>query len=231
MPLNTYLHNPNRTLTLVTEEEGRRRRRRVGRYCLIICADTAYMRHSSSSGHLDLYRDYAREFNVTFIRLLSPFETSETDRFDKLSLASVGGADVRGLRLNPSKEFYYLKSGEWMEGNFTNNSRWMAFKYVDSAQYKQLEVFALIRYQSGSHDVTTPLVLSYIESGVRSVLVGSPIMFWLTRVLLLELVRAYSLYPLERYGRERWIMVDIDDIFVAPLGLKMSEEDVQVRAE
>ena len=32
-----------------------------------------------------------------------------------------------------------------------------------------------------------------------------------------------------RVGRERWVMVDIDDVFVAPEGTRMTVEDAQMR--
>lgn len=65
--------------------------------------------------------------------------------------------------------------------------------------------------------------------GVRKIFVGTPLKFWLTRLILLDAVHVLcDDVTLVRGGRERLVMVDIDDVFVAPDGRKMSREDVQV---
>ena len=65
--------------------------------------------------------------------------------------------------------------------------------------------------------------------GVRKIFIGLPIKFWLAKLLLLDaLYQLCGGVRLGMEGRQRWVMVDIDDVFVAPEGRRMTEEDVQV---
>ena len=77
---------------------------------------------------------------------------------------------------------------------------------------------------------TSPLVLvdRDVIPGAVTLLIGMDIRFWLTKLLLMDMIRSYSSTPLLRFGNKRWVMVDIDDIFVAPLGLRMTTDDVEV---
>ena len=77
---------------------------------------------------------------------------------------------------------------------------------------------------------TSPLVLvdRDVIPGVVTVLIGMDMRFWLTKLLLMDIIRSYSSTPLLRFDNKRWVMVDIDDIFVAPQGLRMTTSDVEV---
>ena len=67
-----------------------------------------------------------------------------------------------------------------------------------------------------------------VAPGAVVVLIGIDMRFWLTSLLLLDMINTFSKPSLLRFGNERWVMVDIDDIFVAPQGLRMTAEDVEV---
>ena len=94
-------------------------------------------------------------------------------------------------------------------------------------------VLLSMNYQTnGSKSATSPVVISDKGKvdGVKKVFIGGPITFWLIKLLLLDVIRDLtSHHPVLRFGRERWVMVDIDDIFVAPKGRKMTPSDVQVK--
>ena len=95
------------------------------------------------------------------------------------------------------------------------------------------EVLLSMNYQTnGSKYATSPVVVSDKGKvdGVKKVFIGGPITFWLIKLLLLDVIRDLtSHHPVLRFRRERWVMVDIDDIFVAPKGRKMTPSDVQVK--
>ena len=69
------------------------------------------------------------------------------------------------------------------------------------------------------------------RTGPPKIFMGSPVKFWLTKILLMDILRTFSPKPMLRFDRRRWVMIDIDDIFVAPEGLKMTKEDVQVHIQ
>ena len=190
----------------------------VGRYCLIICAGLY--------SNLQRYRDYSNRFNITIVSFVS---TPTRFKMGAITVVNVAHSNVTGVGLNPSKDFYYLKTGDWLT-DFHDNHRWSTFIVNDSAD-SSIDVWASIRYHGNMYGaVTTPLVL--VVGGGRGqgaeVLFGSPMDFWLSKMLLLEVMRSHSSVPILRFGRTRWVMIDIDDIFVAAEGLKMSREDVQV---
>ena len=94
-------------------------------------------------------------------------------------------------------------------------------------------VLLSMKYQTNdSKYATSPVVISDKGKvdGVGKVFIGGPITFWLIKLLLLDVIQDMSShYPVLRFGRQRWVMVDIDDIFVAPKGRKMTPSDVKVK--
>ena len=95
------------------------------------------------------------------------------------------------------------------------------------------ESFQQITYTTNGNDSTVrkrPSIL--VDKGLTNVGIkiyfGSPISFWLTKLLLMDVMKMYSRLKLVRFDRRRWVLIDIDDIFVAPEGRKMNKEDVHV---
>ena len=92
-------------------------------------------------------------------------------------------------------------------------------------------VLELAYHDSNSDGVkTTPVLMQDrgLRDGVRKVFIGGPAQFWLTKLLILDVMRNVSNQRLFRFGRQRWVQVDVDDIFIAPDGTKMTTEDVWV---
>ena len=165
---------------------------------------------------------------------------------------------VKFLELSSKRDFYMLNNGgrifelpagiQWhaflpiksldvghvtdtMETKHSNTTK----TRTKSTTNENSNVLATITYKNeaafnSAKTVTSPLVLVMkgLNSGARKVLIGSPVTFWLTKMMLFEILKEESRMSLMRYGRERSVMVDIDDIFVAPEGRKMNVSDVQV---
>ena len=92
-------------------------------------------------------------------------------------------------------------------------------------------VLVEVRLKTGETEYTdAPVVLEDMggRDGVRKIVLGAPLKFWLSHLMLLESVHQLSEGRLVREGRERMVMVDIDDIFLAPEGRRMRVDDVQV---
>lgn len=87
---------------------------------------------------------------------------------------------------------------------------------------------------SDSEDFTERYVLSMFDrglyDGIRRVIFGGANHHWLDRILLLDAIEHLSsgkiITPLERY-----IQIDIDDIFVGEKGKRMNESDVEALIE
>ena len=77
--------------------------------------------------------------------------------------------------------------------------------------------------------VCTPVVLDRgTHDGVRRILFGSGFEFWLHRVLFLDAVSFLSRGQLSQ-SLDRYILVDVDDVFVGHTGVRVNEDDVLVR--
>ena len=221
IPHDVYLHHNTSVLSLSEEES-------VGKYSLLIFADASFLHGKWPSTFVENYLHYLRSFEVTVIHFASPHNLGHFTETNQFSIFNISTNDVTGIKLNASRSFYYLKNAEWFTDVVRNDS-WVGFVPAESAHTAGgLEVISTIRYRQVGveHELTTPLSLITTRRGVREVLIGCPIRFWMTKLLLLEWIREYTSFP--RLGRKRWVMIDIDDIFVAPKGVKMTTEDVRV---
>ena len=224
IPFDAHPYNEDVTVRLVTSQSDGL----MGKYCLIICADVASLYGAWSETHRQHYLYYASTFNITMIHLAPSGGQIYARELSFFSPWSVHSGDVYGVMLNVSRPFYYLKTGEWFT-DIRENDSWTAFIFADSAPV-DVEILACIKL---SHNMSHDLALAMVSNGnswrgVREVFIGSPISFWMTKLLLLDVMRSYSTHSLARFGRKRWVMIDIDDIFVAPKGLKMNSGDVEV---
>ena len=121
-----------------------------------------------------------------------------------------------------------------MEANISSNKSEInegPSKLEISQNYRTLvKIASVTDHDPGS--MTYKLSAGVIEDsggfdGVKKILIGIPVKFWLIHLIMLDAVHVLC-EGLLRGGRERMVMVDIDDIFVAPLGRKMTADDVKV---
>ena len=102
----------------------------------------------------------------------------------------------------------------------------------DMNKNENFVVLLSMSYSRGSNSSSSdsPVVIS--DQGkldrVKKVFIGGPITFWLIKLLLLDVIKSQASSPVLRFWRQRWVMVDIDDAFVAPEGRKMTVRDVEV---
>ena len=99
----------------------------------------------------------------------------------------------------------------------------------ETVHYRTLVEASVTSVENGQ--TVSPVVIEDLGhfDGVRKVFWGMPLSLWLTQLVLLDAV--YSLCKgtdLLRLRKERWVLVDIDDIFLAPDGRRMTVDDVQV---
>ena len=224
IPYDPHLIRTGVTLQLMEERLGEHV---VGKYCVIICAGIGLLRRNITR---DQFLAYSIMFNVTIMSISASGVTPLFPETYDLHPITIKPYNVQGVLLNSSKKFYYLKTGEWFtELDDLTSSSWTAFAGLTRGK---AEVLATVMFsQNVPFNLTMPLAISlkanHNNRGVNEVLIGSPMAFWLTKMLVLEVIR--TLHPgLARFGRERYIMIDIDDIFVAPVGLKMTSADVEV---
>lgn len=225
---------------------------RRGRYCIIIFADIVSLYHHWEESHQHYYLDYAERYNVTLINFINSSRLSSNGSIGESKFVEIGNFSItsvevkwiHGVLLNSRKDFYYLKTEE-IVSSLPPNTTWTGVEVgTAKSAFSSVEVLAEVKYKTKDTDganVTMPVVMVTDGGGgggegglgFTQVMMGSPISFWLTKLMLLEVLRTYvsGNRTLTRFGRERWLMVDIDDIFIAPKGLKLTPGDVQVNIQ
>lgn len=227
--------------------------RETGLFSVILASSSVSVFHHWSERERQPYLAYCRKYGVPLVGL-----TPLKDDQEKLSKAKLGNLtifhiepeSIQKLSLNDSHKFHYAKPGVDITNHIQRSERWFGFKIASSAALEasqanlpehdgqvataatQYSTLAAVTFaEAGSRNSNTVAVAiqdTGLYDGVVTLLLASPLTFWLTKLLLMDAIRALSPLPLLRFGRERWVMVDIDDIFVAPPGTKMVPEDVQV---
>lgn len=146
------------------------------------------------------------------------------------------GASTVSVPHNKQWTAFIVKSGDSHVTSRNLNSSSVPHKETPpsaGSNYRSLVEVATVSDRH-SEKVKHILASSVIEDigkfdGVRKIIMGLPIRSWLTHLILLDAVRVLCEgVGLVRGGRERSVMVDIDDIFVAPEGRKMTTDDVKV---
>lgn len=130
IPFDAHLLNPNLPPLPLEVSRPKGEQARVGRYCLIVCADMAFL-YDSTRRHLHHYISYSIQFNVTLISLVSPESTANT--YADFTLTSIDASNIKMVHLNPLRDFYYLKAEEEWVGDVPTNSSWTTLIPADSA--------------------------------------------------------------------------------------------------
>lgn len=133
-----------------------------------------------------------------------------------------------------------LESDEQIDFKF----KWSVFIPQNNNFLRQFEIVCASsfienpqRYQRGNDMRTTlaenpvdyPVVVHDlgITDGIHKVYFGAGLTFWPHKLLFMDALGFVSRHKLAK-SLDRWIMVDIDDIFVGREGIRMKKEDVKV---
>ena len=174
--------------------------------------------------HKEQYRMFCRNGNVGIIFMTHDVSGSvEVGNGAALSLYKFD-AGIKNFYVHPTK-FLYITKGDI---NVTPVETDWTFLHIDSGKFVPI---ASVEYlnQDTHQSVTYPVILADYGSndGVRKVFFGCPPDSWIVKLLLLDAIRKFSAQPLLKLNLKRYILVDIDDIFVAPPGTRMKVDDVK----
>ncbi|XP_069951681.1 bifunctional heparan sulfate N-deacetylase/N-sulfotransferase isoform X1 [Cherax quadricarinatus] len=178
----------------------------------------------------ELLDKYMRDYNVGMIGFMPSHEDTQV------------GAKLRGFPLyvhtNMALENISLNSENPVlqltraGGTITDNvpgSEWTVFS-LDDPTYVPLEW----GYSSVPHFSEEKLVSIILDKGdfdgISRVLFGNSLEFWLHRLLFLDAVSYLSMGRIS-VSLDRYVLVDIDDIFVAKKGIRMTADDVMALLE
>lgn len=137
-------------------------------------------------------------------------------------------AEIKKFYVYPTK-FLYITKGDI---NVSPTETDWTFLNVDNGNFVPI---ASVEYlnRDTQQSVTYPVVLADYggNDGVRRVFFGCPPDSWIVKLLFLDAIRRFSAQSMLKFGLKRHILVDIDDIFVAPPGTRMKVDDVKALIE
>ena len=197
--------------------------------------------------------DYCRSRNLPIIWVVLPTTSQPKQTLPNLNTASLDSDSIVHVALSKSYPFYYGCPGA-STASVPSNRQWITFTVKQSSNgqltSQNLNYHSAAVSGIDSQGVDNYQTLVYIASGteppspghnlasgiiedlgkfdgVKKVIIGTSLQFWLTHLVMLDAVHVLC-KGLVRGGRERMVMVDIDDIFSAPEGQKMKADDVKV---
>ena len=192
-------------------------------YSLIIFSSLSIYQQLPSF-YKELYLKFCRNGNIGIIFITHDVSGSvEVGNGAALSLYKFN-AGIKNFYVHPTK-FLYITKGDI---NVTPVETEWTFLNVDSGNFVPIASVEYLNHDT-QQSVTYPVILADYggNDGVRRVFFGCSLDSWIVKLLLLDAIRRFSAQPVLKFGLKRYILVDIDDIFVAPPGTRMKVEDVQ----
>lgn len=194
-----------------------------GLYGLLVVADTVSFFSRWTEKERRTYTDYCKRFGVSTVFL--------TNTGGRLKKRIKRGNDTLGFRISSpdsvnvtaSVQFNHTKPGIVLS-HVPRGVVYLAFAPPPPGSSAQVWAWAV------HSKMARPLVLVFSEERVMSAYFGMPFDLWLTKLLFLDALSLLPdpLVPVLRYGRERMVMVDVDDIFVGNEDMRMHKDDVEV---
>lgn len=177
----------------------------------------------------ELLDKYCREYSVGVVGFATPGEeTLVGAELKGFPLFMHTNLRLKDATLNPASPVLRLaRAGETAWGAVPGD-HWTIFR-ANSSTYEPV-AWAIRQNDYGTSE-ERPLLTTVIQDhgrldGVQRVLFGSGLQFWLHRLLFLDAL-SYLSHGQLSLSLDRWILVDIDDIFVGERGTRLHEEDVQ----
>lgn len=176
----------------------------------------------------ELLDKYCREYSVGVVGFATPGEeTLVGAQLKGFPLFMHTNLRLKDATLNPASPVLRLaRAGETAWGALPGD-HWTVFR-ANSSTYEPV-AWALRQDEYGFEEERMPLATVIQDhgrlDGVQRILFGSGLQFWLHRLLFLDAV-SYLSHGQLSLSLERWILVDIDDIFVGERGTRLHEEDV-----
>lgn len=197
-----------------------------GLYGLLVFVDVVTFFTRWTAEERRTYTEYCERFGVSAVFL--------TDTGRQLKKRVWRGNHTLGYRMSSpdsvnvssSVQFNHTKPGIVL-GHVGRGVPWLAFAppSPEDSDGTSTQVWAW----AVQPKAVRPVVFLSKEKEVASAYFGMPFGLWLTKLLFLDALSllADPLVPVLRYGRERMVMVDIDDIFVGERDMRFHKDDVE----
>ncbi|CAL8113862.1 unnamed protein product [Orchesella dallaii] len=191
----------------------------------------------------ELIDKYSREYNVGILGFMpSRDETFVGAQLKNTSLYIDTNVKLKDAYLNPSSGVLRVtRAGDIVRGLLSSegNDLWTVFSpnhttfeaVCMATHYHEQEAEYLHSPPSTSNmPLITVIQDKGDEDGIRKVLFGAGLKFWLNKLLFLDALSYLSRGRLS-ISLKRYILIDIDDIFVGEKGTRLKSTDVQAILE
>ncbi|XP_002739829.1 bifunctional heparan sulfate N-deacetylase/N-sulfotransferase-like [Saccoglossus kowalevskii] len=179
----------------------------------------------------ELLDKYCLEYSVgVLLFTTTKDETLFSEQVGNFPLFMHSNLGLRDYELNPNSDVLYItRPGETLYGYLpgfdwtvfqTNHSTYEAIAYARTSTMEYVN----LGYPQLLH-TTVLLDRGYLD-GIRRIFFGNGLKFWLHNLLFLDSL-SYLSHGRLSLGLERYIQIDIDDIFVGATGIRMKVSDVE----
>ena len=211
--------------------------RKSGRFAVIIFENyNSYL--DLDNWNRQLIDKYCHDYGVGIIAFVKQPEETVTSfsYFESYFLTFQYNLKLEDYKLNPDSDIWRVtKSGEIWKGMLPDT--WTVF-HTNHSTYQPLAFSKLssnfLEFDTGevldsSFKYVTALHDKGQIDGITKVLLGCDLNFWLHSMMVMDALSFISFGKLE-LTLDRYIQMDIDDIFVGKVGIRMKKTDVQVNA-
>ncbi|XP_033644350.1 bifunctional heparan sulfate N-deacetylase/N-sulfotransferase 4-like [Asterias rubens] len=205
----------------------------TGKYFVILFQSIVIL-HDLNTELLSTIYDYCYKYNAGIIAFSQ--QMSKTTKYKKLyplPMTMEHGQSLRDISVNPTAGdvLHITKPGQGTRGSLPSSS-WTVFKsdlpsYRPLVQAKKVTPAKSLNQTSQEKEIlyATVLLDDGDYDGIQKIFIGNDLRFWLHYVLFLDSI-SYLSHGLLRTSLDRYIQVDIDDVFVGKNG-RLTHLDVQ----
>nr|XP_034969221.1 bifunctional heparan sulfate N-deacetylase/N-sulfotransferase 4 isoform X2 [Zootoca vivipara] len=206
-----------------------------GKYILVIY-ENILKYTTMDSWNRELLEKYCVEYSVSIIGFHKANENSlSSTKLKGFPLHLYNNAALQNCLVNPQSPLLHITKAPRVEKGPLPGEDWTIFQYNHSTYQPVL----LTEFQASKpFPVTLPKASLYatviqdlgLHDGIQRVLFGNNLNFWLHKLIFIDAISFLSGKRLT-LSLDRYILVDIDDIFVGKEGTRMNVKDVKALLE
>ena len=173
----------------------------------------------------EMLEKYCRQYGVGIIAFASPEEQLNRAQVKNFPLFITSKLHLSRYELNAmSPVLRITRAGQTVMTSVPTDD-WTAFEF-NHTTYEPI-AYAMSDNNSSAQKHVVVFLDQGTYDGIRRIVFGNKLRFWLHRTLFMDAL-SYLSYGKFSTDLERYILVDIDDVFVAKSGHRMKAADVKV---
>nr|XP_033793758.1 bifunctional heparan sulfate N-deacetylase/N-sulfotransferase 3-like isoform X1 [Geotrypetes seraphini]XP_033793768.1 bifunctional heparan sulfate N-deacetylase/N-sulfotransferase 3-like isoform X1 [Geotrypetes seraphini]XP_033793777.1 bifunctional heparan sulfate N-deacetylase/N-sulfotransferase 3-like isoform X1 [Geotrypetes seraphini] len=224
-PYHTQIASGKGNLPALTEKHR-------GSYALVIFENI--LRYvNMDSWNRGLLDKYSLEYSVPIIGFHKVSENSfQSGQWKGFPFSVHSSMVVRDCCLNPHSPLLHLTKSSELDRGPLPGSDWTLF-HINQSAYQPVVFTKVQKFEN--LPPTVPKVSVYatvihdlgLHDGIQRLIFGNNLNFWLHKLIFIDSISFLSEKKFS-FSLDRYILVDIDDIFVGKEGTRMNVEDVKV---